>query len=145
MNRRFLTIAASLFVALVVFQSAAFAHEVEKHGRGHKAGAQMQKLHDMMPVYAQAQAKFTEALKKGDAKTVETETGKILATTADLKKAKPHKNLKELQTFKGMAIAFEEDVKTTAALAKKGDFEGAKAAFKKAEEKCTECHTKFRD
>jgi hypothetical protein len=33
----------------------------------------------------------------------------------------------------------------TLKLAKKGDFVGAKTAFKKVEEQCAACHAKFRD
>ena len=44
-----------------------------------------------------------------------------------------------------IASAFEGEVKGTAALAKKGDFTGAKAAFANAQKKCDECHAKFRD
>lgn len=39
----------------------------------------------------------------------------------------------------------EETVIVTVDLAKKGDFTGAREAYKKVEEVCTECHAKFRD
>ncbi|WP_246560137.1 cytochrome c [Geobacter grbiciae] len=96
-------------------------------------------------MYAQVQAKINSALERGDATTVEAEAGKIAATIPDLKKAKPHKNLKKIDTFKKIADAFSSEVTATAALAKKGDLAGANAAFKKAEGKCSECHAKFRD
>lgn len=129
---------------LVLLQGGAFAHEGEKHGTKHQ-DAQMDKFHKMMPMYAQVRAKINGALKKGDAATVESEAGKILATIPDLKKSKPHKNLKRIDTFRKIADAFGTEVTATAALAKKGDIAGATAAFKKVEEKCDECHSKFRD
>lgn len=129
---------------LVLLQGSAFAHEGEKHGEKHH-DARMSKLHKMMPMYAQVQAKINGALERGDATTVEAEAGKIAATIPDLKKAKPHKNLKKIDTFKKIADAFSSEVTATAALAKKGDLARANAAFKKAEGKCSECHAKFRD
>lgn len=144
MNKRFLTIAASLIGAFFVFQGAAFPHEGEKHVKKH-TDAQMDKFHKIMPMYAQAQAEINGALEKGDAAAVEAGTEKILATIPYLKKSKPHKNLKKLDTFKKIAGAFNADVAATAAMAKKGDIAGAKDAFRKAGEKCDECHAKFRD
>lgn len=44
-----------------------------------------------------------------------------------------------------MAAGFERDLKETLELAKKGDFPKAKTAFQKVEDRCTECHAKFRD
>ncbi|MCM2359066.1 MAG: cytochrome c [Geobacteraceae bacterium] len=130
--------------AFLLIQGGAFAQEGEKHEKKHKANAQMQKLHDMMPMYGMALAKVEAALEKKDPVAVETEAGKMLATTANLKKAKPHKNLKQLKTFRSIAAGFESDLKETVALAKKGDFAKARDAFKKAEAKCAECHAKFR-
>lgn len=137
-------VAALTTCAFLLMQGGAFAHEGEKHEKTHKTDAQMQKLHDMMPTYAVALAKLEGALEKGDPAAVEAEGGKLLATTPDLKKAKPHKNLKQLKTFRRIAAGFENDVKETVELAKKGDFVKAKSAFKKAEAKCAECHAKFR-
>jgi cytochrome c556 len=138
-------VAAITIFAFLLIQSGAFAQEGGKHGGKHKADPQMQKLHDMMPMYAQIQAKINEAIEKGDAAAVEAETGKILAPTPELKKAKPHKNLKEIKTLRKIASAFEGEVKATAAQSKKGDFAGAKAAFANAQKKCDDCHAKFRD
>lgn len=131
--------------AILLVQGGAFAHEGEKHQGKQKDAAQMNKLHKMMPMYAQIQAKINEALEKGDKAAVEAETGKILATTSDLKTAKPHKNIKQIAAFRKIASAFAGDVKATAALAKKGDFTGAGAVFANAQKKCDECHAKFRD
>ncbi len=144
MNKRFSAIAASLIGVFFIFQAAAFAHEAEKHGKGHNEEAQMSELHRMMPVYAQAQAKINEALGKGDAKTVKTETGKIVAAIQDLKRAKPHKNPNELKQYREIALHFDKEVELTAELAGKGDLAGATAAFRRAGEKCDECHAKFR-
>lgn len=130
--------------AFLMIQGWAFAHEGEKHAKSQKSDEQMQKLHDMMPMYAMALAKLEAALEKGDLTAVETEAGKLLATTPDLRKAKPHKNLKQLKTFRSIAARFEGDLKETVELAKKGDFARAKTAFGKAEAKCAECHAKFR-
>ncbi|WP_236685522.1 cytochrome C [Geobacter pickeringii] len=137
---------AAVLVSCIILlaQGSAFAHEGETHGTKHH-DAQMVKLHKMMPMYAQLQAKINGALGRGDAATVEIEAGKILATIPDLKKAKPHKNLKKIGTFRNMADAFGLGVTTSATLAKRGDIAGAAAAFRKAEEKCNECHATFRD
>lgn len=129
---------------LVLIHGGAFAHGVEKHGKKH-SDPQMDRFHKMMPMYAQVQAKINEALDKGEAAVVEAEAQQILVTIPDLKKSRPHKNLKKLDRFKKIADAFGTDVKTTADMAKKGDFVGARAAFRKAEERCNECHSKFRD
>lgn len=130
--------------AFLLIHGWAFAHEGEKHEKSQKTDAQMQKLHDMMPMYAMALAKLEAALEKGDPTAVEAEAGKLLATTPDLREAKPHKNLKQLKTFRSIAAKFEGDLKETVELAKKGDFAKAKTAFGKAEAKCAECHAKFR-
>ena len=129
---------------LVLLQGSAYAHEGEMHGEKHH-DARMSKLHKMMPMYAQIQAKVNSAMGKGDAATVAAEAEKILATIPDLKKSKPHKNLKKIGTFRKIADDFSSDVKATAVMAKKGDLAGATAAFKKAGERCDECHSKFRD
>lgn len=135
-----MTICASLLI-----QGGAFAHQAEKHHGKHKEDAQMERLHMMMPMYAQAQAKINEALLNGDAATIKKEAGNILATITDLKNAKPHKNFKQLATFRKIASAFGGDVKKTAVIAKTGDFAGAKDAFQFAQKRCDECHAKFRD
>ncbi|MBI1919510.1 MAG: cytochrome c [Geobacter sp.] len=131
--------------ALLLIQGGALAHEGEKHEqKTHKTDAQMQKLHGMMPTYGAALAKVEQALEKKDAAAVEAEAGRMLATTPDLKKSKPHKNIKQLKTFRSIAAGFEGDLKETVDQAKKGDFAKAGAAFKKAEAKCAQCHAKFR-
>lgn len=131
--------------AILLIQGWAFANEGENHSKNHKKDVQMDKLHKMMPMYAQAQANINEALINGDAATIKKETGKILATITDLKNAKPHKNIKQISAFRKIASAFAGDVKKTAAMAKTGDFAGAKDAFQFAQMRCNECHEKFRD
>lgn len=145
MIRKNPAIVVGLLCTLLSLHGGAFAHEGEQHRKKHKVDPQMEKLHKMMPLYAQAQAKINEALEKRDAATVEAESGKILATTPDLKNIKPHKNLKQMKTLREIASAFEGDVKATAAGAKKGDFAAAKAAFTQAQKRCDACHAKFRD
>lgn len=138
-------VAAIAGCAVLLIQRVAFAHEGMNHDEMHQADAQMQKLHHIMPLYAQAQAKINEALTNKDKAAIGSETGKILATISDLKTAKPHKNLKEIKTFRKMASAFAGDVKKTALLAKSGDLDGARDAFQRAQKRCEECHEKFRD
>lgn len=135
---------AIIAVLLLLAHGAAFAQEGGKHKKGHTANARMQKLHDMMPMYGVALSRLETALEKGDSAAVEAEAGKMLATTPDLKKARPHKNVKQLAKFKSIATGFENDLKQTVELAKAGDFGKAKGAFKKAEEQCVECHALFR-
>ena len=137
-------IAWCLVMALSAVSAVAFAHGTEKH-KPAPANAQMQKLHDMMPMYEQAETKIKEALTTGDAATIREETAKILATIPDLKNAKPHKNAKQTAAFRKIASAFAGDVKKTATMAKTGDIAGAKAAFQVAQIRCNECHEKFRD
>jgi soluble cytochrome b562 len=123
----------------------AFAHGTEKHGDTAQADAQMKKLHAIMPMFSVASANLEASLEKGDVAAVETEAGKILAALPDLKKSKPHKNVKQRKKFVGFVSTLEATVTSTVVLAKKGDIAGAKAAFKKAENVCAACHAKFRD
>jgi cytochrome c556 len=141
-------VAVLIFVLLT--QGAAFAHEGAMHEGAMHEGKQsakspMVKLHKMMPMYAKAQAKINAALENKDLATVAKETQAILATTGDLKISKPHKQVQKLGYFKRIAEAFEKEVKNTAEMAKKKDIEGAKASFATAEQRCAECHAKFRD
>lgn len=115
------------------------------HGVKHNSDAQMARLHKMMPRYAQAQVSMNAALESGDLKAVARETAYLLSTTADLKKSKPHKNHTELEEFRKIASGFEQDVKSTAVSAEKGNLAGAKAAFAGARKWCDTCHAKFRD
>ncbi len=141
------TIARILCLVLgsMVINSVAFAHGTEKHGKTATTGDQMKKLHEMMPMFSVASAKLEAALGKGDAAEVEVEAGKIIAAVPDLKKSKPHKNIKQRKNFVELATKMDKAVISTVELAKKGDVAGAKAAFKRVEEACAECHVKFRD
>jgi cytochrome c556 len=109
------------------------------------ADAQMKKLHTMMPMFSMASAILESALEKGDTATAKAQADRILAAVPDLKKSKPHKNAKQLNTFVGLAAKLQETVTSTADLVNKGDFDGAKAAFKKIDKTCAACHAMFRD
>lgn len=133
----------TICVALIS-QGGAYAHEGEAHHEGHGADAQMQKLHKIMPMYSTTFPKLQAAVEKGDASAAEAEAGAMLATIPDLKKSKPHKNLKQLKTFSKIADAFEKNLKETVELVKKGDVPKAKVAAQKVEATCADCHAKFR-
>ena len=109
------------------------------------ADAQMKKLHDMMPVFSVALAECESALVKGDTVAAKASADRILAATSDLKKCKPHKNVKQHKKFVELATNFEKSISSTVDLINKDDLSGAKAAFKKVEEVCASCHAKFRD
>jgi len=122
----------------------ALAHGTEKHDKAAPADAQMKKMHDMMPMFSLASARLETSLEKGDTAAVESEAGKMLAAIPDLKKSKPHKNIKQRKEFAGLATKMEKNLISTVELAKSGDLAGAKTAFKKVEEICAACHAKFR-
>lgn len=134
-----------LVLVTLALSGVAFAHGTEKHGNKAAADAQMKKMHDMMPMFSVASAALETALEKGDVTVVEMEAEKIIAAIPDLKKSKPHKNIKQRKIFVKYAATLEETIASTANLAKQGDFAGAKAAFKNAEEACAACHAKFRN
>lgn len=139
-----------LLIAVVLSTGILFIKPIETsaHGtnpRGGHMDEQMKKLHDMMPVFSVASAELESALEKGDAAAAKAQADRILAAVPDLKKSKPHKNVKQRKTFVGLATKLEEAVTNTVELSKKGDISGAKAAFKKVEEICAACHAKFRD
>lgn len=140
MKNRWIAITLSLLTGLA---TVALAQGIDSRG-GHM-DARMKKFHAMMPMFSVASAKLETALDNGDTAAVEAEAGKMLAATPDLKKSKPHKNVKQRKEFVGLATDFEKTVASTRDLAGKGDFAGAKNAFKKAEEVCVACHAKFRD
>ena len=122
----------------------ALAHGTEKHGKAAPADAQMKKMHDMMPMFSLASARLETSLEKGDTAAVESEAGKMLAAIPDLKKSKPHKNIKQRKEFVELATKMKRNLISTVELAKSGDLAGAKTAFKKVEEICAACHAKFR-
>ncbi|MFZ2949175.1 MAG: hypothetical protein WA003_06790 [Desulfuromonadaceae bacterium] len=116
-----------------------------KDSRGGTADAQMKKLHAMMPMFSIASAELEAALEKGDSAAALVQAAKIKAAASDLKKSKPHKNIKQRKKFVEIAINFDEAIVSTVDLIKKDDVSGAKAAFKKVEELCAICHATFRD
>jgi len=120
-----------------------FAHGTDHHG-GH-ADEQMKKLHAMMPMFSIASAELKSALEKGDTEGAKAQADRILATIPDLKKSKPHKNIKQITDFKKIAGKMGADITKIVSLAGSGDFANAKVAFKDMETRCAECHTKFRD
>lgn len=132
-------------VGLLAFAGMAIAHGTEKHGKTAQDDVLMKKLHAMMPMFSQASAQIETALGKGDTPVVASEGEKILAAVPDLKKSKPHKNIKQRKKYVELAGVLGTTVSTTVDLAKKGDFAGAKEAFRKVEEVCAACHATFRD
>ena len=68
----------------------------------------------------------------------------MLAALPDLKKSKPHKNIRQRKEFVALAVKLEKGLISTVELAKSGDLAGAKSAFKNVEEICAACHAKFR-
>ena len=122
----------------------ALAHGTEKHDKAAPADAQMKKMHDMMPMFSLASARLETSLEKGDTAAVESEADKMIAAIPDLKKSKPHKNIKQRKEFVELATKMERYLISTVESAKNGDLAAAKTAFKKVEEICAACHAKFR-
>jgi cytochrome c556 len=116
-----------------------------KDPRGGVTDEQMKKLHAMMPMFSVASAELESALEKGDAVAAKTHADNILAAVPDLKKSKPHKNVKQRKKFVELASNFEETVTSMVGLINKNDISGAKTTFKKVEELCISCHANFRD
>lgn len=133
------------FLLTIVTCGLAFAHGAEKHNKSVSADVQMQKLHAMMPMFSVASAALESAIEKQDSTAVHIETGKILTAIPDLKKSKPHKNIKQKKKFIELATNLETALNATASLANNNDFSGAMSSFRKIEETCAACHAKFRD
>jgi soluble cytochrome b562 len=131
--------------SLLVMPIEVLAHGTEKHGNMVPTDAQMKKLHAIMPMFSLACANMETALEKGEIAIVASEAEKITTAIPELKKSKPHKNIKQWSKFVNHASNLEKAVITTADLAKKGDLVEAKAAYKKVEATCAACHAKFRD
>ena len=128
-----------------VLNGTAFAHGTEKHGQTTMGIAQMKKMHAMMPIFSATTARMKVALTKGDAAAVAADADMIVAALPDLKVSKPHKNSNQRKRFAELADRLGTAVTSTADLAKKGDFAGAKDKFRKVEEACVACHAIFRD
>lgn len=134
-----------IILGAVLMPGAVQAHGGKKHDKEMMKDPQMRKLHAMMPVFSSASGRLEIAIDKADLASVESEAGKILQSIPDLKKSKPHKNLKKRQKFVELAGVLEMSLNETVASAKQGDFEGAKKSFRKVEESCANCHAGFRD
>jgi soluble cytochrome b562 len=106
---------------------------------------QMKKLHAMMPMFSIVSAELETALEKGDLAGALIQADKIKAAAPDLKKSKPHKNIKQRKQFVEFAASFDKAIASTVDLIKKNELSGAKVSFKKVEELCAACHAKFRD
>jgi cytochrome c556 len=132
-------------VGLLTLHGVAYAHGTEKHGKMVPVDAQMKKLHAMMPMFSVASAELESALEIGDKAAAKTQADKILVSVPDLKKSKPHKNVKQRIKFVELATNLDETITSTVDFIKKDDLSGAKIAFKKVEEICAACHAKFRD
>lgn len=132
-------------LGVLIMAKITYAHGTEKHDKGMQEDAQMKKLHAMMPIFSVSLAQMEAALEKGDRDVVVAEGDKILAAIPDLKKSKPHKNIKERKKFVDMASSLDLSVKSTIGHAQNNDFSSAKSALKKVEVACATCHAKFRD
>lgn len=142
---RFLALIAVVLSAGVLLINPIGASAHGKDSQGGSVDAQMKKLHAMMPMFSIASAELETALEKGDSAAALVQAEKIKTAAPDLKKSKPHKNLKQRKKFVQIATSFDEAIASTVDLIKKDDLSGAKTAFKKVEELCAACHTKFRD
>jgi cytochrome c556 len=142
---RFLALIAVVLSAGVLFINPIVASAHGKDSRGGTVDAQMKKLHAMMPMFSIASAELETALEKGDSAAALVQAEKIKTAAPDLKKSKPHKNLKQRKKFVQIATSFDEAIASTVDLIKKDDLSGAKTTFKKVEELCAACHAKFRD
>lgn len=140
-----ITLMALLLVPFV-FLGESFAHGPDHSVKKSMASdAQMQKLHAMMPVFSIVLAELESALEKEDLVAASGQTDKILVFVPDLKKSKPHKNIKQRKKFVEHATSLDEAVSSLAVFIDKNDHSGAKTVFKKVEEACAACHAKFRD
>lgn len=128
---------------LFIMPINSFAHGSDPHG-GHM-DEQMKKLHAMMPMFSIASAELETALEKGNLADALVQADKIKTAAPDLKKSKPHKNIKQRKQFVEFATRFDKAIVSTVDLIKKDELSGAKASFKKVEELCAACHAKFRD
>src|SRR6266567_3292574 len=110
--RKLALFAVVLFAGMLLIKPIeASAHGKDSHGG--TIDAQMKKLHAMMPMFSVASADLESALEKGDAPAAETEAGKILAAIPDLKKSKPHKNVKQRKKFVELATSLDKSVTAT--------------------------------
>lgn len=132
-------------VSVSVMTGMAFGHGAGKHRRTMQEDAQMKKLHAMMPAFSTAVGNMETALKSNDKAIFESEAKRILAAIPDLKKSKPHRNVKQRREFVELAGQLEAAVKETADSVRSGDIANAKKYFSGLEKTCAACHAKFRD
>ncbi len=137
-------ITSCLIIGLLTLPAVTFAHGTEMHGK-RADHAQMMKLHTIMPMLSVASAKLANALEKGEIAAINTEAERIIAAIPDLKKSKPHKNIKQHKQFVEYATKLEKAVVGVAEQTKKGNLAGARASFNIAEKVCAACHAQFRD
>lgn len=142
--RRGIVLAALAGSLLLLHVPAVAAQDWMEHHGAHMDDA-MARQHLLMAGYAESQYKINAALKNRDNATIVVETRKLLATISDLKKTRPHRNLKERGKVAIIATGFEKDLVTVVSKAKKKDFVGAEKAFRMAEKRCEACHARFRD
>lgn len=145
MKKRLILSASCVALACTAMAGVAFAHGTEKHDKGMLEDAQMKKLHAMMPMFSLALAQMEAALEQGNKEVVDAEGGKIVSAIPDLKKSKPHKNIKQRKKFVELASELESAVKSTIDQARNDNVSGAKVALKKVEAICAACHARFRD
>lgn len=143
--RELYSVTLSVVLGLLTLNGAAYAHGTEKHDKMVPVDAQMKKLHAMMPMFSLASAELESALEKGDRTAAKAQADKIMAAIPDLKKSKPHKNIKQRKKFVELAASLDETITSTAEFIKNDDLSGAKTAFRKIEGICTACHATFRD
>lgn len=124
---------------------SAFAHDAKLHEKMVPTDIQMKKLHAMMPMFSRESAGLESAINSRDITALKMHSDKILSAVPDLKKSKPHKNLKQTAEFKILADKLGVDVKTVVSFAEQGDFTEAQRTFKNLETRCAECHSKYRD
>jgi len=142
---RILVLIAVVLSAGMLFINSVVASAHGKAPHGGTVDTQMKKLHAMMPIFSAASAELESALDKGDTAAAKVQADKILAAVPDLKKSKPHKNIKQRKKFLEIATGFDDAIASTVDLIKKNDISGAKTAFKRVKELCVACHAKFRD
>ena len=145
MKKSRVVLTLSVVAGLFILNGFAFAHGAKNHDKMVPADAEMKKLHAMMPMFSQAYAKMETALERNEIAVLEAEAKKITTAIPDLKKAKPHKSIKQMGKFVEYASDLDKCVVTTVNLAKKGHLVEAKSAFKKVEGVCAACHATFRD
>lgn len=143
--RKLYSVTLSVVLGLLTLNGAAYAHGTEKHDKMVPVDAQMKKLHAMMPMFSLDSAELESALEKGDRTAAKAQADKIMAAIPDLKKSKPHKNIKQRKKFVELAASLDETITSTVEFIKNDDLSGAKTAFKKIEGICAACHATFRD